>query len=201
MVSIQYYSFCTQFTVSLLNLLSLSISLLNLLTSFYSFLSNTQKYSLYTHFLQFTPYKTHILLTLLITHFLRFWSSAPHLESQSPVFLKSALHINIANLALAGDDGLVPQSSSGRVHSLDSNYTTDVLRSVHCKVHSTHVQYTIDMLRSTVKQWSLNIMGFFLLCLSNQTDVWTYSISSNKDKLSIQRLHRVLVISGTWQQG
>ena len=60
--------------------------------------------------------------------FCRFWSSAPHLECQSPVFLKSALHINIANLALAGDDGLVPQSSSGRVHSLDSNYTTDVLR-------------------------------------------------------------------------
>ena len=49
------------------------------------------------------------------------------------MFLKSALHINIANLALAGDDGLVPQSSSGRVHSLDSNYTTDVLRSVVTK--------------------------------------------------------------------
>ena len=154
MVSIQYYSFCTQFTVSLLNLLSLSISLLNLLTSFYSFLSNTQKYSLYTHFLQFTPYKTHILLTLLITHFLRFWSSAPHLESQSPVFLKSALHINIANLALAGDDGLVPQSSSGRVQSLDSNYTTDVLRSVHTVlIYSTPQLYT----RSTLKHWSLNI--------------------------------------------
>jgi len=59
-----------------------------------------------------------------------FWSSAPHLESANPVFLKSALHINCANLALAGDDGLVPQSASGRVHSLDSNYTTDVLRYV-----------------------------------------------------------------------
>ena len=58
----------------------------------------------------------------------RFWSAAPHLESNTPVFLKSALHINCANLALGGDDGLVPQSSSGRVHSLDSNYTTDVLR-------------------------------------------------------------------------
>ena len=46
------------------------------------------------------------------------------------MFLKSALHINCANLALAGDDGLVPQSASGRVHSLDSNYTTDVLRYV-----------------------------------------------------------------------
>ena len=63
-------------------------------------------------------------------YFLRFWSSAPHLETTRPVFLKSALHINCANLALAGDDGLVPQSASGRVHSLDSNYTTDVLRSV-----------------------------------------------------------------------
>jgi len=46
------------------------------------------------------------------------------------VFLKSALHINIANLAHGGEDGLVPQSASGRVHSLDSNYTTDVLRYV-----------------------------------------------------------------------
>ena len=63
-------------------------------------------------------------------YFPRFWSSAPHLETTRPVFLKSALHINCANLALAGDDGLVPQSASGRVHSLDSNYTTDVLRSV-----------------------------------------------------------------------
>ena len=61
----------------------------------------------------------------------RFWSSAPHLETTNPVFLKSALHINIGNLSLAGDDGLVPQSASGRVHSLDSNYTTDVLRSVN----------------------------------------------------------------------
>ena len=47
------------------------------------------------------------------------------------MFLKSALHINIGNLSLAGDDGLVPQSASGRVHSLDSNYTTDVLRWVN----------------------------------------------------------------------
>jgi len=59
-----------------------------------------------------------------------FWASAPHLENVCPVFLKSALHINIANLAHGGDDGLVPQSASGRVHSLDSNYTTDVLRYV-----------------------------------------------------------------------
>jgi len=59
-----------------------------------------------------------------------FWASAPHLENVCPVFLKSALHINIANLAHGGEDGLVPQSASGRVHSLDSNYTTDVLRYV-----------------------------------------------------------------------
>ena len=59
----------------------------------------------------------------------RFWSSAPHLEHVCPVFLRSALHINIANLAHGGDDGFPPQAAtSGRVHSLDSNYTTDVLR-------------------------------------------------------------------------
>ena len=69
----------------------------------------------------------------IISPSVRFWSSAPHLETTRPVFLKSALHINCANLALAGDDGLVPQSASGRVHSLDSNYTTDVLRSVSAR--------------------------------------------------------------------
>ena len=57
-----------------------------------------------------------------------FWSSAPHLENVCPVFLKSSLHINISNLAHGGDDGFTPQSASCRVHSLDSNYTTDVLR-------------------------------------------------------------------------
>jgi hypothetical protein len=47
------------------------------------------------------------------------------------VFLRAALHLNIANLAAGGDDGFPPQAAtSGRVHSLDSNYTTDVLRSV-----------------------------------------------------------------------
>ena len=71
--------------------------------------------------------------TTIISPCVRFWSSAPHLETTRPVFLKSALHINCANLALAGDDGLVPQSASGRVHSLDSNYTTDVLRSVSAR--------------------------------------------------------------------
>jgi len=59
-----------------------------------------------------------------------FWAGAPHLENACPAFLKSALHINIANLAHGGDDGMMTQTSSGRVHSLDSNYTTDVLRYV-----------------------------------------------------------------------
>lgn len=59
-----------------------------------------------------------------------FWAGAPHLENACPAFLKSALHINIANLAHGGDDGILTQTSSGRVHSLDSNYTTDVLRYV-----------------------------------------------------------------------
>ena len=56
-----------------------------------------------------------------------FWASCPHLENISPVFLKSALHINVASLIHGGDDGFAPQSS-GRVHSLDSTYTADVLR-------------------------------------------------------------------------
>ena len=95
-----------------------------------------------------------ILLILLAID--RFWSSAPHLESQSPVFLKSALHINIANLALAGDDGLVPQSSSGRVHSLDSNYTTDVLRygvwSLDTVQMNITIQYNTDVMIRSVLQ-------------------------------------------------
>lgn len=57
-----------------------------------------------------------------------FWASCPHLEHTSPVFLKSALHINVASLNHGGDDGFPPQSASGRVHSLDSTYTADVLR-------------------------------------------------------------------------
>jgi mediator of RNA polymerase II transcription subunit 13 len=57
-----------------------------------------------------------------------FWSSCPHLEHVCPVFLKSALHINVASVLHGGDDGFTPTSSSGRVHSLDSTYTADVLR-------------------------------------------------------------------------
>jgi mediator of RNA polymerase II transcription subunit 13 len=59
-----------------------------------------------------------------------FWSACPHLENVCPVFLKSALHINQASVLHGGDDGYTPHSSSGRVHSLDSSYTTDVLRYV-----------------------------------------------------------------------
>ena len=54
-----------------------------------------------------------------------FWSSCPHLEHVCPVFLKAALHIKVAS---GGEDGFTHQSTSGRQHSLDSNYTSDVLR-------------------------------------------------------------------------
>ena len=57
-----------------------------------------------------------------------FWASCPHLENVCPVFLKSALHLNQANLLQGGDDGFAPNSNRGQVHSLDSLYTTDVLR-------------------------------------------------------------------------
>ena len=54
-----------------------------------------------------------------------FWSSCPHLEHVSPVFLKAALHVKVASGA---EDGFTHQSSSGKQHSLDSTYTSDVLR-------------------------------------------------------------------------
>ena len=54
-----------------------------------------------------------------------FWSSCPHLEHVCPVFLKAALHVKVASGA---EDGFTHQSASGRQHSLDSNYTSDVLR-------------------------------------------------------------------------
>ena len=58
-----------------------------------------------------------------------FWSACPHLErAGGPVFLRSALHINQASVLHGGDDGFGPAASSGKVHSLDSSYTTDVLR-------------------------------------------------------------------------
>ncbi len=61
-----------------------------------------------------------------------FWAACPHLEHACPVFLRSALHINQASLAAGGDDGGFgappAAASSGRMHSLDSSYTTDVLR-------------------------------------------------------------------------
>ena len=57
-----------------------------------------------------------------------FWSACPHLEQVCPVFLRSALHINQASILSGGDDGFGPAASSGKVHSLDSSYTTDVLR-------------------------------------------------------------------------
>ncbi len=57
-----------------------------------------------------------------------FWASCPHLQNTSPVFLKSALHINVSSLVHGGDDSFAPRSASGRQHSLDSGYTADVLR-------------------------------------------------------------------------
>ena len=54
-----------------------------------------------------------------------FWSSCPHLEHVCPVFLKAALHVKVASGA---EDGFTHQSASGRQHSLDSTYTSDVLR-------------------------------------------------------------------------
>ncbi len=63
-----------------------------------------------------------------------FWSACPHLERACPVFLRSALHINQASLAAGGDDFGAPSAAaaaaSNRMHSLDSSYTTDVLRYV-----------------------------------------------------------------------
>ena len=94
------------------------------------------------------------IVQILTVHYFRFWSSAPHLESNTPVFLKSALHINCANLALAGDDGLVPQSSSGRVHSLDSNYTTDVLRYVKPTTIATMVKLTVLLCRFVLEGYN-----------------------------------------------
>ena len=54
-----------------------------------------------------------------------FWSSCPHLEHVCPVFLKAALHVKVASGA---EDGFTHQSASGKQHSLDSTYTSDVLR-------------------------------------------------------------------------
>ena len=60
-----------------------------------------------------------------------FWSSCPHLENVCPVFLKSALHLNQNNLLQGGDDHFSSGAGgAGRDHSLDSTYTTDVLRYV-----------------------------------------------------------------------
>ena len=60
-----------------------------------------------------------------------FWSSCPPgAEGICPVFLKSALHINVSSLGQGGDEFSTGASSSGRQHSLDSSYTADVLRYV-----------------------------------------------------------------------
>lgn len=57
-----------------------------------------------------------------------FWSSCPHLENVSPVFLRTALHLHCSNIQLNTDeDSLNPQASSTG-HALDSPLTADVLR-------------------------------------------------------------------------
>ncbi|XP_054167934.1 mediator of RNA polymerase II transcription subunit 13-like [Oppia nitens] len=57
-----------------------------------------------------------------------FWSSCPHMEASCPVFLKSALLIHTPSVQQNSDDLL--HTNVRNYHSLDSNLTTDVLRSV-----------------------------------------------------------------------
>ncbi|XP_035228921.1 mediator of RNA polymerase II transcription subunit 13-like [Stegodyphus dumicola] len=60
-----------------------------------------------------------------------FWSSCPHLEDKSPVFLKSALLIHLPFVQQNSDDLLHHNSQQqSTCHPLDSNYTSDVLRFV-----------------------------------------------------------------------
>ncbi|PIK48657.1 putative mediator of RNA polymerase II transcription subunit 13 [Apostichopus japonicus] len=55
-----------------------------------------------------------------------FWSSCPEAETNCPVFLKAALHVNNGAVQQTSDD--IYQKP--HTHSLDSNKTTDVLRYV-----------------------------------------------------------------------
>ncbi|XP_015914163.1 mediator of RNA polymerase II transcription subunit 13 isoform X2 [Parasteatoda tepidariorum] len=60
-----------------------------------------------------------------------FWSSCPQLQNTSPIFLKSALLINIPFIQQSNDDLLHNNPQQQTIcHPLDSNYTTDVLRYV-----------------------------------------------------------------------
>ena len=56
-----------------------------------------------------------------------FWSACPHLEGSCPVFLKSALHLHSPGITQSEE---FVHNTNNKVHSLDSSYTTDVLRCV-----------------------------------------------------------------------
>ncbi len=59
-----------------------------------------------------------------------FWSSCPHLARACPAFLKCALHLHNHAVQPSSDDLLLQQqvNNSSKVHPLDSQVTTDVLR-------------------------------------------------------------------------
>lgn len=64
-----------------------------------------------------------------------FWSSCPHLARACPAFLKCALHLHNHAVQQSSDDLLLQQqqqqvNNSSKVHPLDSQVTTDVLRYV-----------------------------------------------------------------------
>lgn len=57
-----------------------------------------------------------------------FWTACPHLEGACPAFLKNALHLHSTAIQQNSEE-LLQQQSSVAGHPLDSQYTTDVLRS------------------------------------------------------------------------
>lgn len=63
-----------------------------------------------------------------------FWASCPHMARSCPAFLKCALHLHNHAAQQGSDDLLLQQqqqqqsNSSSKVHPLDSQVTTDVLR-------------------------------------------------------------------------
>lgn len=65
-----------------------------------------------------------------------FWASCPHMARSCPAFLKCALHLHNHAAQQGSDDLLLQQqqqqqsNSSSKVHPLDSQVTTDVLRYV-----------------------------------------------------------------------
>ena len=55
-----------------------------------------------------------------------FWAAAPHMQHNTTVFLKSALHLHCQTQNSAED--VLQQPCHVKVHPLDSSTTTDVLR-------------------------------------------------------------------------